>query len=825
MSKTVVIGGVAGGMSAAARLRRLDEKMDIVVLEKGDYISYANCGLPYYIGGTIKERQKLLVQTVDSFKSRFNVDVRTRSEALSIDRKNRTVRVRDLNTQKEYTEKYDKLILSPGAEPIRPELPGINHPNIFTLRSIPDTDRIKAFVDNNKPRRAIIVGAGYIGLEMAENLHERGIFVTMVEMAPQVMNAIDFEMAAIVHQHLKTKKIEFYLGCAVSSFADDNGKVKVKLANDIEISGDMAVLAIGVKPDTHLASEAGLEIGPGRGIRVNEYLQTSDPDIYAVGDAVETVHPVTGKTMVLPLAGPANKEGRIAADNIVRGNKTRYEGTAGSAIAKVFDLTAGVTGATGKMLAAAKIPFHSVIIHPNAHAGYYPNSLQLSLKLLFSPDKGKILGAQAVGYDGVDKRLDVIATAMRNGNTIYDLEEIEHVYAPPYSSAKDPVNMAGFVAENVLDGSVKQVYWNEIDSIDRNAALVLDVRTPEEVRMGSISGMVNIPIDSLRDRIQELPKNKKIVVYCRVGLRGYIAARILSQNGFKDVYNLSGGYITYSAAVSPQDNEHVFDESYDMGTQERKDSGKAYNLNVSMPAKTIEVDATGMQCPGPIMKVKAEIDKINPGDRLSVRATDPGFYNDIPSWAKATGHQLVSLNIDKGVVNAVVEKTAAQPASVQSIGQRDKTIIVFDGDLDKAIASFIIANGALSMGRKVTMFFTFWGLTILRRPKKVRKLKKNIVEKMFGFMLPRGSLKLGLSRMNMGGMGAVMIRWLMKKKKVNTLESMIQSAIKSGATLIACQMSMDLMGIRKEELVDGIQIGGVATYLEAAEHADTNLFI
>lgn len=825
MAKIIIIGGVAGGMSAAARMRRLDENAEIVVLEKGDYISYANCGLPYYIGGAIKERQKLLVQTVESFKSRFNVGVRTRNEAISIDPKAGTVKVRDLSTQREYTEKYDKLILSPGAEPIRPKLPGIDNPKIFTLRSIPDTDRIKSFIDEKKPQRAIIVGAGYIGLEMAENLHERGIFVTMVEMAGQVMNAIDFEMAAIVHQHLKSKKIEFYLGNAVSSFADDNGKVRVKLDNGIEFSGDMVILSIGVKPDLHLAKDAGLAIGQKNGIAVNDFLQTSDKDIYAVGDAIETTHPVTGKKIVLPLAGPANKQGRIAADNIAGGNKVKYTGTMGSAIAKIFDLTVGVTGATEKMLKAEKIPYESVIIHPNAHASYYPNSLQLSIKLIFAPGTGKVLGAQMVGYDGVDKRLDVIATAMMNGNTVADLCEIEHVYAPPFSSAKDPVNMAGYVAENVLNGFVKPVYWDEIDALDLKSTFILDVRTPEEVKMGAIANAVNIPIDSLRERIKDVPKNKKIVVYCRVGLRGYIGARILSQNGYKDVANLSGGYVTYSAATCPQDNEHIFDESYDMGIQEQKTSAKAYNLNVNIPSKTIEVDATGMQCPGPIMKVKTEIDKINPGDRLSVKASDPGFYNDIPSWAKATGHNLVSLNIDKGIVNAVVEKTMGQPASVQSIGQRDKTIIVFDGDLDKAIASFIIANGALSMGRKVTMFFTFWGLMILRRPKKVRKLKKNIVERMFGFMLPRGSLKLGLSNLNMGGMGAIMIRWLMKKKKVNSLESMILSAIQGGAKLIACQMSMDLMGVKKEELIDGIEIGGVATYLEAAEHADTNLFI
>ena len=561
MSKIVILGGVAGGMSAAARLRRLDESAEIVVLEKGEYISYANCGLPYYIGGMIKEREKLLVQTEASFENRFNVDIRQRSEVVKIDRKNKTVLIKDLSKDREYNEKYDKLILSPGAEPIRPPLPGIDHPRIFTLRNIPDTDRIKSFIDDKNPGHALIIGAGFIGLEMAENLHRQGIFVTIVEMAKQVMNVLDFEMAALVHQRLKEKKIEFYLDDAVESFEDSSGRVRVKLKSGKETIVDMVILSIGVRPDTRLAKDAGLELGDRGGIAVNDYMQTSDKDIYAVGDAVEILNPVLGKKVIVPLAWPANKQGRIAADNIAGGNKIKYKGTIATAIAKVFDLTVGVTGATEKQLISENIPYLLTIVHPFSHASYYPDALQMSIKLLFSPEDGTVLGAQAVGYDGVDKRLDVIAAAIWNNNTVYDLTEFEHAYAPPYSSAKDPLNMAAFTAENILNNKVKVVTWDKIDSLNPSETIFLDVRTPEEINFGKIKDAVDIPVDELRSRFKELPKKKKIVVYCRVGLRGYIASRILTQTGFTEVYNLTGGYLTYSAAAGKQDNPDSYNEA------------------------------------------------------------------------------------------------------------------------------------------------------------------------------------------------------------------------------------------------------------------------
>lgn len=823
----LIVGGVAGGMSTAARLRRLDEKAEIIVFERGEYVSYANCGLPYYIGGTISERQSLLVQTPEAFRARFNVDVRTQSEVVKIDRAKQTVTVKDVKTGKTSVEKYDTLVLSPGAEPVKPPIPGIDHPNIFTLRSIPDTDRIKKFVGIHNPRRALIVGAGFIGLEMAENLHKLGVFVTIVEMTKQVMNVVDYEIAAAVHQHLKTKGVEFYLGDGVASFAQGgNNRVIVTLNSGRKLEVDMVLLSIGIRPETSVAKEAGIELGERGGIKVNEYLQTSDPKIYAVGDAIETYNPIIKKYAVLPLAGPANKQGRVAADNIAGGIKRKFNGVIGTAIAKVFDLTVATAGAPEKLLQKENVPYTSSVIHVSSHAGYYPGALPMTIKIQFAPKDGKLLGAQIVGYDGVDKRIDVFSWAIQDGKTVYDLAEFEHAYAPPYSSAKDPVNMSAFVAENILEGRMKVIDWSKLLEQNRAETVILDVRTKDENALGAIDGALNIPVDDLRSRLKEVPKGKKIVVYCGVGLRAYIACRILMQNGFKEVYNLSGGYKTYELAMQKQDNGDVF-EGYTVAVDDLIHNKPAENLQVTASRKPpVELNACGLQCPGPIMRVKQEMDKLNPGERLVVQATDQGFYKDVGAWARTTGNLLVSLKQDKGIIEAVVEK--GSPLTSQPTGttkQSDSvTLIVFDNDLDKTIASFIIANGALAMGKKVNMFFTFWGLNVLRKAKRV-KVKKNFIERMFGGMMPRGTKKLALSQMNMMGIGPKMIRGLMKQKGVDSLETMIRSAIQGGANIIACQMSMDLMGIKAEELIEGVNIGGVATYLEHATQSYPNLFI
>jgi len=816
----IIVGGVAGGMSAAARLRRIAEDAEIIVFERGEYISYANCGLPYYIGDVIKERSNLLVQTVEGFRKRFNVDVRVKSEVIGIDRKNKEVIVRDLSTGKEYRERYDKLILSPGATPVKPPIPGIDLENIFTLRDVADTDRIRNFVDTKKPRRALIVGAGFIGLEMAENLHNRGILVTIVEALEQMMGVLDYDMATLIHQHLKTKNVEFYLKDGVSSFESaGDGKIAVNLSSGRKIVVDMVILSIGVRPESKLAKEAGLELGERGHIVVNEYLQTSDPDIYAIGDVIEVYNPIIGKKVPLPLAWPANLQGRIVADNIVFGNVRKYKGTIGVAIAKVFDITVAVAGATEKMLKREGMPFKSIIIHPSHHAGYYPGALPMTLKLTFSPTDGKILGAQIVGYDGVDKRIDVLAAAMNAGMTVYDLTELDHAYAPPYSSAKDPVNLAGYVAENVLKGLVKVISVEEFLSLDRESIFILDVRTKDEYDLGHIEGAVNIPVDEIRQNLGKIPRDKKIIVYCSVGLRAYVACRVLYQNGFNEVYNLSGGYKMYEVVTQKQGNEDIF-EGYRVDLADLVTKERAPVVSATLE---VEVDACGLQCPGPIMKLKEKIDTLPVGSKVIVKASDPGFMNDVKAWADVTGNRLIDLKMDKGVITAVIEKGTKQ--GVRSVvGADSATFIVFDDDLDKLIASFVLANGALAAGKKVTMFFTFWGLNALKKNSKV-KVKKDLISKMFGVMLPKGTSELKLSKMNMFGIGPKMIRWIMRKKNIASLEELMKAAMEKGVKIVACQMSMDVMGIKKEELIDGIEIGGVATYMSAASESNINLFI
>lgn len=816
--KYLIIGGVAGGATTAARLRRIDEHSTIIMFERGEYISYANCGLPYYIGGEIKERDNLFVQTPQTFGQRFNIDVRNLSEVVAIDAANHSVTVKNLRTGETYSESYDKLLLSPGAEPVKPPLPGINQEGIFTMRNVPDTDRIMKYISDTKPRHAVVVGAGFIGLEMAENLHNRGIQVTIVEMAEQVMTPLDYSMAALVHQHLKTKNVEFYLNTAVSSFSKKDNRLLITLNTSRTIETDLVILSIGVRPDSKLAQEAGLAIGETKGIVVNEFLQTSNPDIYAVGDAIEFENPIIGKKMITYLAGPANKQGRMAADNMVRGNKKRYKGAINTAIAKVFDLTVASTGVSGKMLERHGIAHIDSTTHSSSHAGYYPGAQPMSIKISFAPEDGRLLGAQVVGYEGVDKRIDLFAEAIRTRATVYDLAEIEHAYAPPYSSAKDPVNIAGMVAENILDGTAKVIYWRDIAADD----FLLDIRTPDEFELGSIEGAVNIPLDDLRDHLDELPRDKRMVVFCGIGLRAHVACRMLVQKGFDNVYNLSGGLKTFETASQKQSNEDIFENDY-IGIDDNIYRGQEKAPLVSFP--TLAVDACGLQCPGPIMKLKKEIDLIEEGQQLSITASDPGFYKDVQSWAAMTGNKLVELNREGSKVVAVVQKASSvkKMAMPGSVGD-GTTLICFSDDLDKALATFVIANGAAASGKKVTVFFTFWGLNVIKKQVKPN-VEKDFFGRMFGWMLPSSSLKLGLSKMNYFGKGGWMMRMIMKKRGVDSLEAMIQSAKEAGVEFIACQMSMDVMGIKAEELMDGVNIGGVANFLEKTETSGLNLFV
>jgi NADPH-dependent 2,4-dienoyl-CoA reductase/sulfur reductase-like enzyme/peroxiredoxin family protein/rhodanese-related sulfurtransferase/TusA-related sulfurtransferase len=832
MAKYVIVGGVAGGAGTAARLRRLDEKAEITIFERGGYISYANCGLPYYAGNVITERSRLFIMTPEKFRESLNVKAMVSHEILSINRNGKTVHVKNLSDGTEFDEPYDTLILSPGAAPVRPPIPGIDDPAIMSLRSVADVDAIKAKIDSRAAKRAVVVGGGFIGLEMAENLKERGLEVTVVEALDQVMNVIDYDMAAIVHQHLRDKGVKLRLKDGVAQFERRGNFITVKLASGNAIDTDIVILSIGVKPDTKLAKEAGLELAANGAIKVDRYFTTSDPAIRAVGDAIEFTSPLLDSPISVPLAGPANKQARLCADNIVRGNTSPYGGTIATSIAKVFDLTVASTGLSEKSLRRANIPFLEAVTHAGNHAGYYPRALQLSLKVLYDPDNGKIWGAQCVGYEGVDKRIDVISAFISKDGTVHDLAEFEQAYAPPFSSAKDPINMVGFIAENVLEGMSRTVTWRDIDALREKGAFFLDVRSREEFELGALPGAVNIPHTELRNRLQELPHDKTIVINCAIGLRGYLAERILRLNTYTDVVNLTGGYKTWKGATAELARlaqtasgipgpkpEVLFD---------RRETATGDDGSPQRPAagQSVVVDACGLQCPGPIIRLKKEIDAISKGDRIRMQATDPGFARDVESWCGLTGNALVSLETAGGIIEAVIEKGAApeRTKGASAGGSTGATFIVFSNDMDKALASFVLANGAAATGKEVTMFFTFWGLSVLRKKKHAR-VKKDLLGKMFGMMLPKSMKGLSLSSMNFAGLGPKMMKYRMKSKNVDQLESMYAQARMAGVRMVACQMSMDIMGITAEELLDGVEIGGVATYMEAATRSGVNLFI
>lgn len=814
--KVLIIGGVAGGASAAARLRRLDEQAEIIMFEKGGFISFANCGLPYYIGGEIKEESALTLQTPESFNARFNVDVRINSEVVAVDTKKHQVTVQDLAENREYNESYDKLILSPGASPIRPNIEGINSEKVFTLRNIPDTMKIKSYIDDNQVKSAVIVGCGFIGVEMAENLKAQGLEVTLVEQDRQVIASIDYDMASDVHRHIESKGVKLVLGNGIRSIKDEGKSLDVML-NSGSIKADMLIMAIGVRPDTKIARDAGIKVNDRGSIIVDDSMHTSAEDVFAVGDAVEITNFVTKEKGSIPLAGPANKQGRIAADNVC-GLNSKYKGTQGSSIIKVFDLTVASTGINEKTASRLGIDYEKSFTYSANHASYYPGAVNMSIKTIFDKKDGRILGAQIVGYEGSDKRCDVFATAIRAHMTAYDLTELELCYAPPFGSAKDPVNMAGFVIENILTGKVKIFHWHDVEKLPRDGSVtLLDTRTELEYENGHIDGFINIPLDSLRERLSEIAQDKPVYVTCQIGLRGYIAARILAQNGF-DVYNLSGGYRLYHS-IYGETNPEPSTKGFNTETQKPEPAEKSAAVG-----KIIDLDACGLQCPGPIVKLSKTLKEAEPGDVVVISTTDPAFASDLEGFCRRTGNEYLGIESEKGINIAKIRKGSGENKAIQAKTGDKKNLIVFSGDLDKAIASFIIANAAAAMGREVSMFFTFWGLNILRKPDKV-KVKKDAISKMFASMMPRGTAKLKLSKMNMGGMGAKMIRSVMKKKNVDSLEDLISQAQANGVELIACSMSMDIMGIKQEELIDGVKMAGAAAMLANAEESDMSLFI
>lgn len=790
--RTVIIGGGACGASAAARIRRLDESAEIIVLEKTGEISIANCGLPYYTSGVINDREKMLVSSPEKFREWFNINVKLNTEVININPDEKFVETAD-------GEKinYNKLVLAQGAKPFVPPIDGIPEEKVFTVRTLFDADNIKSYIKEKGVRKAIVIGGGFIGVEMAENLNEMGLETTLIEQQNQILAPVDYEIAAFLHNEMRDRGVELVLSDGVKKFNDN----KVILNSSREIEFDIIIMAIGVRPEITLAKNAGLETA--RGIIVNENLQTSNPDIYAGGDGVEIKDFVTGENTLIPLAGPANRQGRIIADNIC-GIESAYKNSQGTSVLKVFDLTAASVGNNEKQLKSKNIPYWKTFVFSKDHAGYYPGAVEVLYKLLFSPD-GKILGAQGVGLDGVEKRIDVISSIMRNGGKIQELLDSELCYAPPYSSAKDAVNILGMNADNILRGLLKPAYFEDLEN-----SYLIDVRQKEIFEISTIEGAVNIPIAQLRNRINEVPRDKKVILFCNTGYTSYNASRILIQNGFNNVYSLCGGISLYKELV--KDKKGILTMPQRVAT----------HAAVSNSADVIKVDASGLQCPGPIMKVASKIAELNEGSIIEVTSTDRGFKSDIGAWCKTTGNSLLDLKTEKKVITAVIQKDG-KPAVIEKSSGNGQTIVVFSNDLDKALAALIIANGAKAAGKDVTLFFTFWGLNILRKPQS--RVKKGIIDKMFGLMMPKGTEKLTLSKMNMLGAGSLMMKWVMKQKNVSTLNELLTQAREAGIKFIACNMSMDVMGIKPEELIDGVEIGGVAKYIEESSYSNSNLFI
>lgn len=809
MEKVLIVGGVAGGASTATRLRRLDENLEIIIFEKGEYVSFANCGLPYHIGDVIQNRESLLVQTPESLKARFNLDVRVNSEVIEVNGEDKKVRVKTKNGE-EYEENFDFLVLAPGAKPLFPPIKGIENKKIFTLRNINDMDKIKSEIKNNAIKKAVVVGGGYVGVETAENLKHLGIDTTLVEAAPHILAPFDSEISNILEYELVNNGIELMTSEKVVEFQENGNKIIIKLESGKSVTTDMVILSIGVSPDTKFLEGSGINLGERGHILVNENLETNIDGVYALGDSILVKNYITNQDVAIPLAGPANRQGRIVAENIV-GRNEKYKGSLGTAIIKIFGLTGASTGLNERSLKQLNISYEKIYLHPNNHAAYYPGASPISIKALYNKENKQILGAQAVGISGVDKFIDVMATSIKFKATIDDLAELELAYAPPFLSAKSPANMVGFIGQNIEDDLLEQVFMEDLKKYDEKKTIILDIREELELIGGKFDNSINIPLSELRKRYTELPKDKEIWTYCAVGLRGYIATRFLSQKGYR-VKNLAGGIKSEEKVI--------------VNTQKESSLTKEGNSNIEKEEDYL--DLSGLSCPGPLVKIKEKIDKLGEDEKLKVKVSDPGFYNDIQAWSKVTKNPLLSLDKKDGLTYATLQK--GQTSKVIEKNQENviiednsnMTMVVFSGDLDKAIAAFIIANGALTMGKKVTMFFTFWGLSIL---KKKNLAKKSFIEKMFSMLLPKNSQDLPVSKMNFFGIGAKMIRSVMKKKNIMSLEELIKKAEDLGVNITACTMSMDVMGISREELIDGINYGGVGQYLGEAEKSNNNLFI
>lgn len=809
----VVVGGVAGGAGVAARLRRLDEEANIVMFEKGPYVSFANCGLPYYVGGTIAQRDRLFVTPESTFTDVFNIDVKSSTEVTKIDKEKKVVEAINHLTNEKLVQPYDHLILSPGGIPFIPPIKGIDDKSVFTVRNVPDVDKITESVKTAK--KAVVVGGGFIGIEMAENLKEKGLDVSLVEAADQVMITLDREMVAPVHATLRENGINLYLAQALQGVNRVGEKVEVILPDCKIEDVDIVILSIGVKPDSALAKDAGIELGPRGHIIVNENCLTSDKSISAIGDAIEYPSPFFDENNAIALAGPANKMARLCADFIVKGENRAYRGTYGNSIAKVFDLSCGSVGLNEKQLTAKNIEYKVAVTHSVDHASYYPGALPLSVKVIYSGESGVIYGGQAVGYKGVDKRLDVFSALIGMGGTVEDLAGFEQAYAPPFNSAKDVLNMLGFIALNQLDGLDKIVDYKQALEYQKAGALMLDVRSQDEFDLGHLEGSILIPHSQIRENLDKLPKDKDIIIMCGMGLRGHITYRILAQHGYTKIYNLTGGFKTLGAYMKDIKDSEV---------RTAKETVKEVEEEEMDESMCVILDACGLQCPGPIVQLKKQMDKLEVGQVLNIKATDPGFQKDVHAWADMTGNALLKIEKHEGIINAFIKKGEKKVSGGDSVVRNGASLIVFSNDFDKALASFVLANGAAASGKDVTMFFTFWGLSVLKK-KPNTKVKKDFMGKMFSMMLPSDMDHLKLSSMNFAGMGPKMMKSRMKKKQVDQLRVMYAQAKASGVRMIACQMSMDIMGVSEKELLDGVEVGGVATYMAEASKCDVNLFI
>lgn len=810
--RIVIVGGVAGGASAAARARRLSETAEITIIERGPDVSFANCGLPYHIGGEIKDRSRLAVQTPESLQAMLNIEVRTRTEALAINREDKSLAIKDLQNGESSNLAYDKLVLSPGASPLRPPLPGIDDNRIVTLRTLQDMDRIKVAAEGVP--HVLVIGAGFIGLEMAEQLVHIGKQVTLVELTPQVLPQMDAELTRLMEDELRANRIDLILGDGIKAFQSAGGQLQAELDSGRKILTDLVILSIGVRPETSLAREAGLDLGKRGHIVVNEFQQSSDPDIYAAGDAVETSDPILDTRTAIPLGGPANRQGRVVADHILRPDIARpYPGSLGTAIVRAFDTSAGVTGWTEDRLKAEAVDFGTTTVTDFNHAGYYPGAVHVTVKILWDVKDGRLLGGQVTGALGVDKRLDVLATAIRGRLTIEDLCHLELAYAPPFGSAKDPINIAGFNATNIQDGLFAPTY-----AFPGDGTQIVDARPALMAEAKPMPGAINIPLPELRERMEELDRNKPVVTVCALGKSSYFAARILSQNGF-EVKSLVGGTKLHSSTAQPA------------STLSDRTTGLSPALSAarSCDHAALQLDATGLACPGPIMKVKDALVDLDPGQVLEVAASDTGFATDLPAFCKAQGLEFLDVKKHAGIITGRLRKSADLSQSNEAVcstaSKQGASLVIFSQEMDKVLAGLVIANGAAAMGGPVTIFFTFWGINALRKDSAPTIQGKSFMAKMFGWMLPRGLNQLPLSNMHMMGMGTAMMKQRMASKRLPNVQGLLADAKRNNVRLVVCSMSMEAMGIRLEELIDGVEVGGVADFLGSSAEASTNLFI